>query len=89
MSDLTTLPNIGKVIAGKLQKIGIHSAEEFLARDPYEVFDTLLTKVDPTLCRCALASIIGAHKKAKWNLVMKEAVATFEKNHPNHTWINC
>lgn len=89
MNDLTTLPNVGKVIAGKLEKIGIRSKEDFLERDPYEVFDELLKKVDPTLCRCALSSIIGAHRKTKWNLVMKEAVTTFEKNHPDHEWVNC
>lgn len=86
--ELTSLPNIGKVIAGKLQKAGIMTAENFLAKDPYDVFEKLLKK-DPTLCRCALASIIGAHKGIKWNLVMKEAVSVFEKRHPNHKWVKC
>lgn len=39
-------------------KIGITTPEEFLQRDPYEVFHELKTKVDHTLCRCALASIV-------------------------------
>ena len=89
MSNVSTLPNIGKVIEGKLNKIGIDSAEEFLARDPYMIFEELLRNVDPTLCRCALASIVGASKKEKWHLVMKEAVATFEKKHPKYRWENC
>ena len=89
MSDLTSLPNIGKVIAGKLQKLGIKTAEDFLARDPYQVFDELLENADPTLCRCVLASIVGAHRGKKWNLEMKKVVAEFEKMHPNHRWGKC
>ena len=89
MSKLTTLPNIGAITAKKLEKIGITTAEEFLARDPYQVFDELLTKVEPTLCRCALAGIIGAHKKVKWNLIMKEAVSKFESSHPKYKRVNC
>jgi len=89
MSKVSTLPNIGKVIEGKLNRIGINSAEEFLTRDPYEVFEELLRKIDPTLCRCALASIVGASKKEKWHLVMKEAVEKFEKKHPKYQWENC
>ncbi len=89
MSKVSILPNIGKVIEGKLNTIGINSAEEFLSRDPYAVFEELLRKVDPTLCRCALASIVGASKKEKWHRVMKEAVAKFEKKHPKYRWENC
>ena len=89
MSKLTDLPNIGKVIAKKLEHIWIHSAEEFLSKNPYEVFDTLLRKEDPTLCRCALASIIGAHYGRKRNLIMKEAVQLYEKTHPDHKRGKC
>lgn len=89
MSKVSTLPNIGKVIEGKLNKIGIDSAEEFLLRDPYVVFEELLRNVDPTLCRCALASIVGASKKEKWHLVMKEAVKNFEEKHPKYKWGPC
>ncbi|MEW6535326.1 MAG: TfoX/Sxy family DNA transformation protein [Candidatus Auribacterota bacterium] len=86
MSKLTTLHNIGKVTAEKLEQIGIHTAEEFLERNPYDVFDELLEKVDPTLCKCALAGIVGAYHNTKWNFIQNEAVATFEKRHPKHVW---
>ena len=85
MSALTTLPNIGKVTAAKLRGISIATAEEFLARDPYEVFTALLSQ-DPTLCRCALSGIVGAHRGLKWNLVMEEAVNEFAKRRPSHKW---
>jgi len=48
-SSLLKLPNIGKVIAGKLERIGIGTKDDFLACNPYDIFDKLLTKVDPTL----------------------------------------
>ena len=84
-SPLTKLPNIWPVIADYLIKIWIATPEEFLAKDPYEIFFEL-KKMDPTLCRCALSSIIGASKGEKWNLVRKEAVETFEKKYPKEEW---
>ncbi|OGD10429.1 MAG: hypothetical protein A2Y86_08890, partial [Candidatus Aminicenantes bacterium RBG_13_62_12] len=66
---LTDLPNIGRTTAAKLEKIGIRTKEDFLERDPYEVFHQLRKKVDPTLCRCALASIVGAKTGAPWHRI--------------------
>lgn len=40
-TPVTSLSNIGKDTAAKLEKIGIRTAEEFLARDPYLVFEKL------------------------------------------------
>ena len=85
-NDVASLPNIGKVIAKNLEKIGIVSAEEFLSRDPYDIFDELLDVVDPTLCRCALASIVGAHRGVKWHTVTKQAAKEFDKRYPQHSW---
>lgn len=86
---LESLPNIGKVIGDKLRKIDIKSAEEFLKRDPYVVFDELRKKVDPTLCRCALASIIGAKADVPWHTITKETAKEYEKKHPGHKWGRC
>ena len=86
MTKLESLPNIGKISALKLKKIGINTAEEFLERDPYEVFEELLTKVDPALCRCALASIVGARFGKQWHKITKETATEFQKRYPNHTW---
>ncbi len=87
--SLESLPNIGKIIAGKLQKIDITTADEFLARDPYEIFEELLEKVDPTLCRCALASIVGAKQGVKWHKITREANIEFLKRYPKHKWGKC
>lgn len=54
-----------------------------MAQDPYEVFHQLKTKVDSHLCRCALASIVGAHKGKKRNLIREEAVKTYEQRYPD------
>ena len=86
---LTELPNVGKTTAAKLEKIGITTAEDFLKRDPYEVFHELRQKVDPTLCRCALAGIIGAKTREPWHKITKKTAAEYERRHPRHTCGPC
>lgn len=86
---LESLPNIGKTTAGKLRLIGITSKEEFLERDPYKVFEELRKKVDPTLCRCALAGIVGAKKGVPWHKITKDSAKEYEKRHPRHIWGKC
>ena len=86
-NSLLSLPNIGKVTARKLAAIGIVTKEQFLSLDPYEVFLRLKLEVDPTLCKCALACIIGAHAGVKWNLIRAEAIKEFERRYPDSpTW---
>jgi hypothetical protein len=86
---LRSLPNIGAVTEKKLQQIGIRSAADFLRRDPYDVFAELRQKVDPTLCRCALASIVGAKLGLPWHQVTKASAREYEKRHPEHEWGPC
>jgi len=87
--SLRSLPNIGPTTAAKLVQIGITTKKEFLKRDPYKVFDELRRKVDPTLCRCALAGIVGAKKGLRWHTVTKESAKEYEKKHPRHVWGKC
>ena len=88
-AKVTDLPNIGKTTAAKLERIGIRTADDFLKRDPYVVFQTLRKKVDPTLCRCALAGLVGAKTGRPWHEVTKAAAAEYEKRHPRHRWGPC
>ena len=74
---LEDLVNIGPKIAQTLGMVGITTPAEFFARDPYDVFEQLLTRVDPTLCRCALASIVGAHQGIVWHKIHKQAAQEF------------
>ncbi len=87
--SLRSLPNIGPTTAAKLGRIGITTKRDFLGRDPYEVFDELRKKVDPTLCRCALAGIVGAKKGVRWHTVTKESAKEYERKHPRHVWGKC
>ena len=87
--SLRSLPNIGPTTAAKLVQIGITTKKEFLRRDPYKVFDELRRKVDPTLCRWALAGIVGAKKGVRWHTVTKESAKEYEKKHPRHVWGKC
>ena len=87
--SLRSLPNIGAVTEKKLNMIGIFSKEDFLHRDPYEVFDVLRREVDPTLCRCALAGIVGARLGAPWHKITKATAREYEKRHPGHVWGKC
>jgi nucleotidyltransferase/DNA polymerase involved in DNA repair len=86
---LTDLANIGKTTAAKLERIGIRTAEDFLKRDPYGVFEELRAKVDPTLCRCALAGIVGAKTGEPWHVITKRTAKEYEKRHPRHKWGPC
>ncbi|NLH16000.1 MAG: hypothetical protein GX455_05445 [Phycisphaerae bacterium] len=71
-----------------LRSIGMETRQQFLRRDPYKVYAELLIKVDPSLCRCALASLVGAKKGVKWHIVTKEAAAEFRRRYPSHEWAN-
>lgn len=83
---LESLPNIGKAMASKLRLIGIEDRQAFLKQDPYEIYAQLLAKVDPSLCRCVLASVVGAKQGIKWHKITKQAAAEFQKRYPNHEW---
>lgn len=88
-NSLRSLVNVGKVTEHKLQAIGIFTKEQFLSQDPYEVFMRLKTEIDPTLCRCALACIIGAHAGVPWPAIRKEAVAEFDRRFPDADLWKC
>ena len=87
--SLESLHNIGGTTARKLRQIGITSRKEFLRRDPYEVFEELRNKVDPTLCRCAFAGIVGAKRGVPWHKITKDSAKEYEKRHPRHVWGKC
>ncbi|MCX6558071.1 MAG: TfoX/Sxy family DNA transformation protein [Candidatus Aminicenantes bacterium] len=88
-ASVRSLVNIGSVTEKKLNAIGILSKEDFLSRDPYELFEELRQKVDPTLCRCALASIVGAKLGLPWHRITKVSAGEYEKRHPGHVWGKC
>ena len=87
--SLESLPNIGIKIAEKLKRIGIKNRKDFLKKDPYKIFNQLLKKVDPTLCRCALASVVGAYLSVPWHEITKKSAKEFSARYPDHKWGKC
>lgn len=87
-NSLTCLVNVGKATAEKLERVGIHTKEDFLSRDPFEVYTLLLEKVDPSLCRCMLATLVGAKKGVPWYKITKQAAKDYQKRNPDHNWKN-
>ncbi len=85
---LESLPNIGTKIAAKLRKINIKDVDDFMKRDPYEVFVELRIKDDPTLCRCALAALVGAQEGIVWHRIHKHSAEEFNKRYPEMKWKN-
>jgi hypothetical protein len=83
-SELTTLPNIGSEIAKMLKKIGIKIKKDFLQEDPFEVFHALHKRVDPTLCRCILASIVGAKMGVQWHAISEDTAREYKRRYPQH-----
>ncbi len=87
--NLESLPNVGRVTADRLRRIGINTVSQFLERDPYDVFEELRTEVDPELCRCALASIVGARYGVKWHEITAQSAREYERRNPGHQWGKC
>ena len=75
-------------MAEKIRKIGIKDADEFMKRDPYEVYEEILIRFEPTLCRCGLASIVGAKEGIVWHKITKQAAAEYERRRPGHQWMS-
>ena len=80
---LTSLTNIGDSLEARLNTLGIHTAEEFLARDPEELY-LLLEKDEPHLHLAVLACFVGAHTGTSWHYIYKEIKADFVRRHPKH-----
>jgi len=73
------LLNIWKVTAIQLEKIWITQIEDFISKNPYEIFHELKTKVDPTLCKSCLAWIVWAKLNIKRNEAIKFSTKEYKK----------
>ena len=71
MSDLTKLPNIGKVVAEKLEQVGISSAEELKQVGSENAFIRLKT-IDPGACLSMLCGLEGAVQGIRWHNLSPE-----------------
>ncbi len=66
MNDFAKVPNIGNVLAKKLNNIGISSIEELQSTGSREVF-LRLRIVDPTTCVNTLCALEGAVQNIRWH----------------------
>jgi hypothetical protein len=83
---LTDLKNISYETAGRLNKVGIRTAEEFLSGNPYDIFEAMLRKDPKTNKKRILASLVGAYKGTHWNSVFSEAQREYKMRRPDHLW---
>lgn len=60
MEKLTDMPNIGPVLAGNLEKIGVTTPEQLCCMGAREVFLRIRTEVDPGACLHQLEALTGA-----------------------------
>jgi hypothetical protein len=56
---LTDLPNIGPVMAGHLESIGIHAPQDLAGRDPFELYQRFCAKTHARQDPCALDVLIS------------------------------
>jgi DNA transformation protein len=71
MSDLTSLPNLGKEVSRRLNEVGIHSASELKAIGSEQAF-LRLKAVDPGACFCMLCGLEGAIQGIRWHNLSPE-----------------
>ena len=74
MGELARLPNISKVIEGKLMEVGISTAQELCELGSCEAFLRLRVK-DPTACLSMLRALEGAVRGVRWHHLPDEVKA--------------
>ena len=78
MTDLTTLPNIGKEIASKLKSVEIDCAEKLAELGSKEAFFRLKTKY-PQVCLVHLYTLEGAIQNKEFNCLSEETKSNLKE----------
>jgi DNA transformation protein len=68
MGELTTLPNIGKVLEKRLIEIGVHTVKQLSETGSREAF-IRMKKIDPGACLNMLYALQGAIDGVRSNLL--------------------
>ena len=71
MNELNKLPNIGKVLASKLNEAGITTAEQLTQTGAENAF-LKLSVDDPSACYNMLCALEGAIQGIRWHHLQKE-----------------
>ena len=64
--SLRSLRNIGSSLEGKLKLIGVHTIDDFLEADPYELYKNLEATLGSPVDRCVLYCFKGAQIDLPW-----------------------
>ena len=67
MSDLTSLPNIGKSLAEKLKRIGIHNEQELKENGSENAIIKIATLENSGACINMLYALEGAIQGIRWH----------------------
>lgn len=78
LDELTSLPNIGKVVAEKLIQVGITSPEALIKTGSEQAFIRIQT-IDPTACMSMLQGLEGAIQGIRWHHLPKERKAELKE----------
>ena len=71
MDDLTLLPNIGPILADKLNRIGVTSFDELVATGSVDAV-IRIGVTDPSACYNMLYALEGAIRRVRWHALPKE-----------------
>ena len=83
MGELSSLPNIGKVVEAQLMQVGIHSAEELKRIGAREAW-LRIQKIDASACIHRLMALEGAIQGVKKSMLddgVKAELKAFYQNH--------
>lgn len=72
MEKLTDLPNLGPVLAGNLQKIGVETPEQLRALGSKEAFLRIRIQVDSEACLHQLQALEGAVEGVRKSCLTQE-----------------
>ncbi|MBC3881908.1 TfoX/Sxy family DNA transformation protein [Undibacterium sp. LX40W] len=71
MASINTLCGLGPKSSAMLAALGIHTAEQFLAIDPYQLY-AQLKQADSRVSLNMLYAILGAHEQCHWQEIKQQ-----------------
>lgn len=82
--ELAALPNLGPFSAKLLHAVRVASAEDFMSRDPHELYDLTVEYSVSPVNRLMLKAIVAAQAGVHWQEVAlgKDGRAVLPANHP-------
>ena len=83
MGELSSLPNIGKVVEAQLMQVGIHSAEELKRIGAREAW-LRIQKIDASACIHRLMALEGAIQGVKKSMLDDGEKAELKAFYQNH-----